>query len=91
MIVVENHGFSDLQVYAVVGTGKRVRLGRVNALDELRMRLPASLVGARSLRFEVVPTMSGAPYTSDRVLIEEGTELVWRLENELSLSALVVR
>ncbi len=91
LLLIENHGISDVHVYAVVGQGQRVRLGRVNALETIRMRLPASLVGARTVRLEAVPTLLGDPYTSDPVLIEEGTEIVWRLENDLGISTLFVR
>lgn len=90
MLLIENHGFTDVHVYALAGNSRRVRLGRVNALETLHVCLPASLSGARILRLEAVPTILGDPYTSEQVLIEAGTEVVWRLENELTLSKLSI-
>lgn len=91
MLQIENHGFRDVHLYALAGNGSRVRLGRVNARETLRMRLPPALRGARYLRLQAEPTLLGAAYTSEQVLIEEGTEVVWMLENELSMSKLFLR
>ncbi len=91
IVLIENHGFTDVHVYALAGNGKRVRLGRVNALESFRVRLPAALRGARYLRLQAEPTLLGTSYTSEQVLIEEGTEVVWMLENELSMSKLFLR
>lgn len=43
-LVVENLGFADVTVYAVTGTGNRVRLGQVNGNTNSRLELPGFLV-----------------------------------------------
>ena len=90
-LMLENHGFTDLHVFALVGNGSRVRLARINALEKRRIQLPASFVGVRNMRLEAVPTVVGAAYTSESVPLEGGTEVVWQLKNNLRLSALFVR
>ena len=88
---VENHGWTDLHLYAVRMDGTRLRLGTVGSLDERRVRLPKTLMAAREIQLLAVPAVLGPPYLTESVMLEGGTTLHWQLKNELPLSTLVVR
>jgi hypothetical protein len=90
-LLVENHGFRDIHLYALRGDNTRVPLGRVSSLDERRVMLPRTVVAARYMNLVAVPAVLGEQFVSERVLLEGGTEIVWRLKNELAFSTLVVR
>jgi len=90
-LVVENHGWSDLHLYALRLDGTRLPLGTVGSLDRRTVRFPKTLMAARQIRLLAVPAVLGEAYVTDTVMLEGGTTLQWHLKNELPLSTLVVR
>jgi hypothetical protein len=88
---VENHGWSDLHLYALRVDGTRLPLGTVGSLDKRRIRFPKTLLAARQIQLLAVPAVLGEAYVTDLVMLEGGTTLQWHLKNELPLSTLVVR
>ncbi len=91
VLVLENEGISDLHIYAIRGETSRIRLGTVGSLEQRRVRLPQALMSARYINLLAVPAAAGEAYMSDRVYLEEGTEVVWRLRNDLVFSSLFLR
>ncbi len=90
-VILENYGISDLHIYAVRGGTSRIPLGTVASLDQRRVRVPQALMGARYINLLAVPAAAGDPFLSERVYLEPGTEVVWRLLNDLTFSSLFVR
>jgi hypothetical protein len=89
-LVVENHGFADLRIYAVLNDASQFPLGTVDALSTRRVVLPATLVAARNVRLVAVPTALGTS-TSIDVEVYRGDTLIWYLQNEPAFSRLVKR
>ena len=88
---VENHGWSDLHLYALRPDGTRLPLGTVGSLDTRTVRFPKTLMAARQIQLLAVPAVLGEAYVTESVMLERGTTLYWHLKNELPLSTLVVR
>jgi hypothetical protein len=88
---VENRGSSDIRLYALTWERTRVPLGRVRALEDLRVRLPRTLMDARYLDLVAVPEGFSESFVSERVVVEDGMELVWRLKKRLAFSTLFIR
>jgi hypothetical protein len=89
-LVLENRGFSDLRIYAILNDAAKFPLGTVGALSTLHRALPASLIAARNFQLVAVPLALGEE-TSIDVLIFEGETLIWYLENDAAFSHLVKR
>lgn len=90
-LTIENNGFSDVHVFALMGDHSRIRLGTVSALDTRRVRLPTALVAAGTFRLLGVPAAAGRLFESDLVYADEGLSVVWRIENQRGLSTVVIR
>lgn len=88
-LVVENHGWTDLHLFAVRADGTRLRLGRVESLEGRTVTLPRTLAGQR-IRFAAVPAILGAEYLTESVMLQEGVTIHLNLENQLLLSTLFV-
>jgi hypothetical protein len=80
-----------LHIYAIRGGTSRIPLGTVGSLEQRRVKLPRALMSARYINLLAVPAAAGEAYLSDRVYLEEGTEVVWRLRNDLVFSSLFLR
>jgi hypothetical protein len=91
ILLVENRSSSDIHLYALTWERNRVPLGRVRALENLRVRLPKTLRQARYVDLVAAPEGFGNPNVSERVVVEAGTEIVWRLKKKLAFSTLFIR
>jgi hypothetical protein len=89
-LVVENRGFSDHRLYAILHDASRFPLGTVEALATRRVLLPAPLIAARTIRLVAVPMVLG-PETAIDVEVYGGDTLIWYLQNEPAFSRLVKR
>ena len=88
---VENHGWTDLHLYALRPDGTRVPLGTVGSLDERRVRLSKTLMAAGVIQLVAVPAVLGEAFVTNHLMLAEGTTVHWHLKNHLALSTLVVR
>ncbi|MGH7482958.1 MAG: hypothetical protein ACRELV_12455 [Longimicrobiales bacterium] len=88
---VTNSHWSDINVYAIRG-GMSVRLGTVTSMTSRTFRLPRSVIaGLADLRLHADPIGSRHGYTSPRIIVGSGRRVIWRVENNLSLSSYAVR
>jgi hypothetical protein len=88
---VENYHWADVRVSAITA-GSRYRLGMVASQSSETFTLPPSIGADRDdLVFEAVPMASSEAHRSELIRINPGERLVWRLENQLGLSAFFVR
>lgn len=90
-VTVSNYNWLDMNIYLVRGGGVPLRLGTVSTMETRRFRLPAfaSMSGDNFLRAE--PIGSRIAHSSQPLLIEPGSELTWRLENNLAHSTIGMR
>jgi hypothetical protein len=76
-LTVENLGFADATVYAVTGTGSRVRLGLVNGNSTQRLTLPGYLVrGGDQLRFLADPIGGSQGPVTEELFVGPGDNVV---------------
>lgn len=90
MVVVENHSWSDMRIYAV-RSGTRYRLGTAYTLRPVELEVPQFLLAEiAGLELIAVPIGGGGTHYSGNVLINKGESLVWRLENRPSFSSVLL-
>ncbi|HET6232495.1 MAG TPA: hypothetical protein VFE05_20635 [Longimicrobiaceae bacterium] len=89
-VEVENHNWSDVDVFAVEG-GIRYRLGTVVSMSTVRLRLPRG-VGrpGRDVRLVADPIGSPEVFTSQSLQVSPGQMLSMTLQNHLAISSVAV-
>ena len=88
-VVVENRHWSDMVVYVVSGGSSR-RLGMVTTANRESFEIPRNLLTSNIyLRAEAVGSTRGV--RTDILNVGEGDLVIWTLENQLGLSAWVIR
>lgn len=89
-LMVSNHNWSDVTVYAV-GRGAPVRLGNVVSMDTRTFDIPTHAItsqGSVQLIADVIG--SNRSHQTDRILVTDGDRVEWNLENKLPLSSYTV-
>lgn len=90
-MVVENHNWSDVNVYAV-RDGLSVRLGTVTSMQTARFYVPADLVvGSSTLRLAADPIGALQGYTTGPIPVQPGQRIALTIENDLAISAYAIR
>jgi hypothetical protein len=85
-MVVENNNWSDMTVY-LLRDGVRTRLGAVSSMSRSTFVLSnAMLAGSGELRVLADPLGSPHKWTSQPILLNPGSQVRFRLENNVSLS-----
>ncbi len=93
---ITNYHWQDVRIYVLPGHGGvPMRLGLVVSMTSsvipLRGALAAELRGGGTFRVLIRPLASQTSFTTHSVLIGPGDEMQLNVENQLSLSTLVVR
>lgn len=87
---VENHNWLDVTIY-VVHDGQRSRLGAATAAQTTDFAIQPTLLGQLgAIRLIADPVGSSGSIASPRVVVKQGTRLVWTLQTDLSRSSLAV-
>lgn len=87
---VENHGWSDIVIYLVRGTGSD-RLGMVGALSTATFVFPFRKLGTgNDVRLRADPIGGSGAFTSENLLVQPGQWVKWTLESDLTRSFLAV-
>lgn len=89
MIVVTNHNWSDMAVYAE-RYGAQIRLGTVGSMRTEQFKLPREMVGSTDLHIIADPLGSPAVHRTRPVLVVPGQQVEFRIENHLELSTVSV-
>ena len=86
-ISIENHNWQDIAVWARAGA-TRIRLGTVTTGSTEQFRMPSAF-GTRvnNVRLEGHRIGSNDLFQSEEFLVSPGTQLIWKLENQLGLSS----
>jgi hypothetical protein len=88
-VEVENHNWSDINVYLVAG-GLPQRLGMVTAMSNGTFAFPSHRLNTTGgVRLRALP-MAGRAFTSETILVQPGQAIFWTLENDLNTSSLSV-
>jgi hypothetical protein len=88
---VVNNNWLDMRVYAL-RSGQRFWLGTVNSYTASRFELPTWLLrGMGEVQLLALAIGSRRSMTTGIVFLAPGEEIVWRLENNLNLSTVMVR
>jgi len=94
---ITNYHWQDVRIYLLPAHGVPTRVGSVGSMTSsvipIRGALAAQLRGGGTFRFLIRPLASRTSFTTHSVLIGPGDEmqLELKVENQLSLSTLVVR
>lgn len=90
-MVVENNNWSDMTVY-ILRDGIRTRLGSVPSMGRSSFKLTSALVGGTGeLRVLADPMGSAQKWMSQPLLIVPGSQVIFRLENNVQLSTYSMR
>lgn len=91
-VVVENHNWQDLRVYAVNSAGARFRLGNVTTNQRRRFRLPSSVTSS-GFRFELVATFIGSSQVqrTGSLPFYPNRDVYWTVGNHAVTSHVMVR
>jgi hypothetical protein len=85
-MTVENNNWSDMTVY-LLREGVRTRLGVVPSMGRSNFTLSSALIGGNGdLRVMADPLGSNQRWTSQPMLITPGSQIRFRLENNVNLS-----
>jgi hypothetical protein len=88
-VEVENHNWSDITVYLLVG-GLPQRLGMVTGLRNATFAFSSLRLNTGSgVRLRALP-VAGDPYTTEAILVQPGQAIFWTIENDLSASSFMV-
>lgn len=90
LVVVRNHHFNDMDVYAIVG-GERVRLGNVTGETTRTLKLPAWSMSSGSVTLIADPIGGTGVATSGSIPVAGGSVVTFTIEQNLALSAATVR
>lgn len=82
-VVVENHAWTDLSVYARTGSGNQ-RLGHVTSGRTATFRIPSMANRVMDVELFADPLASSDLHRSGRFIVSEGQRVVWTVhENRL--------
>jgi hypothetical protein len=82
-VVVENHAWTDLSVYASTGGGQH-RLGHVTSGRTATFRIPSMAHRVMDVELFADPLASSELHRSGRFIVREGQRVVWTVhENRL--------
>lgn len=91
VLVVENNNWMDMNVYILRDGGMKSRLGSVPSLGRSKFTLsPAMLGSSGRLRIFADPVGSSVGYTSDPIVVTNGQEVRFKVENNLRMSSFAV-
>lgn len=91
VLSVTNYNWSDVTVYAVQ-LGHRLRLGTVTSMTTRRFTVPVGgSLSEGGLSFLATPIGSTRTHQTDRIMVDPGDRIEWKLENSLALSSYMVR
>ena len=89
-LMVENNNWMDMTVY-VVRDGLRSRVGSVTSFTRSRFVLtPAMIGGVGEIRLLADPLGSNQQFLSEPILVNEGQQVRFRVENNMQLSSYTV-
>lgn len=88
---VENRAWATMHVYVVSG-GQWESLGQVTSQTTDSYELSSTIMGTSDeIRLAADPVGSTRAYLSDPVLVRPGDRVSWTLQNNLSMSSVMVR
>lgn len=88
---VENRSWATMHVYVVSG-GQWESLGQVTSQTTESYELSSSMLGTSDeVRLAADPVGSTRAYLSDPVLVRPGDRVSWTLQNNLSMSSVMVQ
>lgn len=92
MVIVANHNWLDVHVYASRHAGGRVSLGVVTSNTTRKFELPDTFLDAGGDVYLIAdPIGSLGRYVTPAVVAESGTNVVVHIENALNLSSASLR
>lgn len=87
-LVVENRNSSDVVVTVVGGGGRRLRVGTVSGSSTRQLAFPATLAAAsQPVSFVAHPVGARDSYTSERLTVQSGQQVVLTVGSRLSQSS----
>jgi hypothetical protein len=88
---VENHNWSDINIYLMTGNHP-YRLGMVRAASTAHFAFPyARLTTSGNSRLRAYPVGGPRTVTSENLLVQPGQRIKWTLETDLRRSFLIVQ
>lgn len=92
---ITNYNWQNVRIYLLPAHGVPTRVGSVGSMTssviQIRGALAAELRSGGTFRFLIRPLASRTSFITHSVLIGPGDEMQLNVENQLSLSTLVVR
>lgn len=77
VLKVENQGFPDMNIFVMVESSNRVRLGTVTGTSNAYFTLPDYLIrGTRELRFQALPIATPRGPVSQSIMVSPGDTVV---------------
>jgi len=77
VLKVENQGFPDMNIFVMVESSNRVRLGTVTGTSNAYFTLPDYLIrGTRELRFQALPIATPRGPVSQSIMVTPGDTVV---------------
>lgn len=77
VLKVENQGFPDMNIFVMVESSNRVRLGTVTGTSNAYFTLPDYLIrGTRELRFQALPIATPRGPVSQSIIVTPGDTVV---------------
>jgi hypothetical protein len=77
VLKVENQGFPDMNIFVLVESSNRVRLGTVTGTSNAYFTLPDYLIrGTRELRFQALPIATPRGPVSQSIVVTPGDTVV---------------
>ena len=84
---IENHNWSDMRIYLLVGGLRTQRLATLTTLEKTTVRIPPRLLRGRlSFHLQATAIGSRATVTTPEINAAAGDEIVWRVEGHLPSS-----
>jgi hypothetical protein len=90
-LIVRNHNFSDMNIYAVGTGGPRLRLGVAPGETTTRFMLPVAAIVPGPMRIGADPIGGLHGVRSDPVIANAGDTVTFTIEQNLALSVATVR
>jgi hypothetical protein len=90
-LVIRDHNFNDMDVYAAGPRGARIRVGFAPGETTTRLPLPPSLVGVGTLRLTADPVGGFGAARTDPLVVTAGDTVTFTIEQDLGLSVATVR
>jgi hypothetical protein len=77
VLIVDNQGLLDMNIFLLEGGAVRRRLGTATGLAKTRIPIPSTIVGTgRDLQFVADPIASRGSSVSRRIFVRRGDEVV---------------